>query len=286
MAITRRNLLYSLLAGGITSILPDNADAKKSTRINWKNLDSGLDFAQAHIGKRSTYGDSKISILRIDPNKYSLDLLMGSHLKNSRGQVISKTADEWAKDHNLTAVINAGMFEPDGRATGYMRNSEGASNPNLRKGYNVAFAFNPVKGSRLPEAQIIDLRAQNFNELAPQYKAISQSIRMMSLKGNNTWSQQRKYWSNAAVGMSKNGEVYFLHARSPFSVHDFVDKLRALPLKMRNLMYLEGGPEASLYVKSGNFKLEGIGSYETGFNENDDNHQFWPIPNIFGIRKK
>jgi hypothetical protein len=51
-------------------------------------------------------------------------------------------------------------------------------------------------------------------------------------------------------------------------------------------MYLEGGPEASLYVKDGDFEAMHIGSYETGFNENDDNHTFWALPNIIGVRRK
>jgi hypothetical protein len=50
--------------------------------------------------------------------------------------------------------------------------------------------------------------------------------------------------------------------------------------------YLEGGPEAQLYVHAGQTELEMFGSYETGFMQNDQNDQTWPIPNVLGIRPK
>ncbi len=51
-------------------------------------------------------------------------------------------------------------------------------------------------------------------------------------------------------------------------------------------MYLEGGPEASLYIHHPNLSLEKSGSYETGFNENDNNKVFWDIPNMITISRK
>ncbi len=33
------------------------------------------------------------------------------------------------------------------------------------------------------------------------------------------------------------------------------------------------------------FGSAGIGSYETGFNENDDNARYWRLPNVIGIAK-
>ena len=51
-------------------------------------------------------------------------------------------------------------------------------------------------------------------------------------------------------------------------------------------MYLEGGPETSLYVSVNGTVIQKFGSYETGFNENDENNRFWLLPNIIGVTKK
>jgi hypothetical protein len=109
---------------------------------------------------------------------------------------------------------------------------------------------------------------------------------MISCRGRNVWSQQPKRWSAAAIGADERGRILFLHARSPYSVHDLIEMLQELPLGLERAMYVEGGPEAQLYVESGGEALELVGSYETDFNENDDNAAAWPVPNVVAIRRR
>ena len=110
---------------------------------------------------------------------------------------------------------------------------------------------------------------------------------MVACNGANVWSRSDKRWSIACLAQDGLGKVLFLHARSPLSVHDFIDTVKALPLDVARAMYLEGGPEATLYVNAsggdGRVEIERFGSYETGFNENDDNAVAWPLPNVLGI---
>jgi hypothetical protein len=60
-------------------------------------------------------------------------------------------------------------------------------------------------------------------------------------------------------------------------------RLLALPLGLVRAMHVEGGPEASLSVHGMGIDLSLSGSYETGFNENDQNQLQWPIPNVLGV---
>lgn len=62
--------------------------------------------------------------------------------------------------------------------------------------------------------------------------------------------------------------------------------LLALPLGIIRAMYVEGGPEAQLSLHAGGLQIDLLGSYETGFNENDDNHRGWDVPNIIGARRQ
>ena len=59
-----------------------------------------------------------------------------------------------------------------------------------------------------------------------------------------------------------------------------------MDLKVENIMYLEGGPEATFYVNHKAVKMNKMGSYETGFNENDNINECWGLPNIIGIKRK
>ena len=84
---------------------------------------------------------------------------------------------------------------------------------------------------------------------------------------------------------NKDGEILFAFTRSPYSVHDFVNILSKSDINISNLMYLEGGPEASFFLDHINKRVAKMGSYETGFIEHDYVKEFWDIPNIIGIRK-
>jgi len=94
---------------------------------------------------------------------------------------------------------------------------------------------------------------------------------MMDCDQKNKWGKQNKIWSMVVIGKDKQGNALFIFVRSPYAVHDFINILSNSSLDLYNLMYLEGGPEASFYVNHNNTKINKIGSYETGFNENDDN---------------
>ncbi|MFH0752487.1 MAG: phosphodiester glycosidase family protein [archaeon] len=248
----------------------------------WEKLDTGLFLTQITTEKKSIFGDSKITVLKINPKNYSLNLMSASEYGGKE-----RTAQEWAEDYGLAATINAGMFKEEDNTSnvGYMQNYSYLNNPTFKKGYNAIFAFNP-KSDDVPEAQIIDTRCQNFNKLKDKYNSFSQSIRMISCDQKNTWSQQPRIWSTAALGIDKQRNILFIHSRSPYTTHDFINYLLKSHINIQNAMYLEGGPEASLYINLPDKETEMIGSYETGFNENDSNNEFWTLPNVIGIKKK
>jgi hypothetical protein len=51
-------------------------------------------------------------------------------------------------------------------------------------------------------------------------------------------------------------------------------------------MHVEGGPEASLSVRSKGKNFDLCGSYESFFRDDDGNKEQWPIPNVIGVVAK
>jgi hypothetical protein len=54
-------------------------------------------------------------------------------------------------------------------------------------------------------------------------------------------------------------------------------------------MYVEGGPEAQLFVAkggSGGRDLELVGSRGTSLFDGGDNVQAWPVPNVLGVVRR
>jgi hypothetical protein len=248
----------------------------------WRTVAPGLEVAEFTAPRPSDVGDSRIVVVRIDPKHHELRLLSAKALGLSR----SPTARQWVEEHGLAGAINASMFREDQlTSVSYMRSGDHVNNPAWTKDKAV-FAAGPDDPA-LPEVQIVDRTCQELEPLKARYRILVQNIRMLDCAGRNTWAQQPRRWSTASVGTDDAGRVLFIHCRSPFSTHDFIEALRALPLRLKRLMYVEGGPEASLYVRwDGRPVVSRVGSFETGFRLDDLNRDFWPLPNVIGFAPK
>jgi hypothetical protein len=255
-----------------------------SPEIQWQKIDEGLEMAEISSPQKSSVGDSKITVIRIKPNQYAFKLIAAS--ENTKEH---KTAPQWCKEKKLLACVNAGQFNLDDQLSnmGYMKNYAHVNNPNFRKinNYNSILAFNRQDTSVAP-IQIIDMKCQDWPQLQKKYHSFTQSICLIACNQQVVDNKQKGKWSMVLFGIDKLGNALLIFTRSPYTIRQFSEILLTLPLQIKNVMYLEGGPEASLYLDTNGKKMERMGSYETGFWENDTNQQFWPLPNVIGIVKK
>lgn len=279
MKLRKKTQLISIASVYIFLSFGCTADNKKGVE-QWSQLDQGLFLGVLDSPQKSEIGDSKITVVKIDPHYYSLKLFSASEYGTDR-----KSATNWCKEHQLIGAVNAGMFQTDLISNvGFMKNFDHLNNAHLNK-YNSVLAFNRVD-STVPEVQIIDRVCQDFESLQYKYQTLVQNIRMISCEQENVWEQQAEKWSIVALGMDRSGNVLFIFSRSPYTVHDFINILLELPLSLHNAMYLEGGPEASLYFSHGDVEVDLNGNFETGFSENADIDINWPLPNVIGFVKK
>ena len=255
--------------------------------IQWNTQEKGLWLANPDMPQKSSHADSKVTILKVDPTLFNFHLVMATE-----NGLEKKTVDTWCKEKNLVAGINAGMFhgytnKPEWSGlvnTGYTRNYKHLNNPNFSN--DKAFiAFHP-KDPKLPEFQIIDKTCQDLPGLLKKYETVVQGIRVMDCKKKVVWVQDQKKWSMCLLCTDEDRNVLFVHCRSPYTVHNFMKQLLQLLPNINRAIYLEGGPESSLYLDTEKEKLSLMGSYETGFWENDNNNRLWPLPNVIGFSRK
>jgi hypothetical protein len=247
----------------------------------WRVLEPGLELGSFALPQKSPIGDSTVQIVRVDPDKFDLRLLNASAEKGKE----RRTARAWAAQTGLVAAINASMYQQDHvTSTALMRTSRHVNSPRLTDDKSV-LAFERLDADA-PRVKLLDRECDDLKTWQPRYGTLVQSIRMISCQGANVWTQQPKRWSTAAIGTDKEGRVLLIHVRSPYTVHDLIDNLRHLPLSIDRAMYVEGGPEAQLYVRSGREEHEFFGSYETDFYESDGNDHAWPVPNVIGVVRR
>ena len=246
----------------------------------WKKVDEGLHIGEFTLPGESKFKDSRITIVKIDPRFHSFKLLCASEHGKAK-----MTVKKWCQKHSLLSAINAGMYQEDGiRNVGYMKNFSHINNPRINPAYKAVLAFNPIEPT-LPEIQIIDLQCQDFGRLRDKYQTLVQNIRMISCYQENVWRKQDKRWSIAVFGIDKSGNALFIFTESHYSGYDFANLLLSLPISIHNVMYLEGGQEASLYFSANDIEFERIGFPASPY-ENDTLPVARSIPNVIGIVKK
>lgn len=247
----------------------------------WRSLEPGLDLGEFTALRPSSVGNSRITVLRVDPAKFSLGLHSANALKLPEALPING----WMREQKLVAAINAGMFEPDGSTTGYSRIGTDVLTSAWKAEYGAFLAFDPADAS-LPAVSILDSECDDVRALEKRYRVVLQSMRLVDCKGANLWQPSRRTWSTAALGVDNGGRVLFIMARSLWDVHDFIDNVKALPIGLVRAMYLEGGPEASLAVEAGGVSLLQLGGRDASFSGNDSVSRAWKLPNVIGVRRK
>ncbi len=262
-----------------TATPPDDAGPPADRCGDRRELAPGLVW-QSVVASRPPavdLGDRCIRLLRIDPRRYRLRALSGA----SEG--IARPAPEWAEREQLIAVINASMYRPDLRSTGLLVTDgvvAGRDNPK----FGAYLAFDPEDGDRDPVRLVgrgcpgVDLPA-----LRAAYRSVVQSYRILDCDGAPIAWQDDKAYSSAAIAIDRDDRVVLVHLRTPYLMRDVAAMLAAPELGLTQAMFVEGGPEATLHVATPALTTTLVGSYETGFHEQDDNQAPWPLPNVIGV---
>jgi hypothetical protein len=246
----------------------------------WTSLEPGLDLGQ-FPGPSPAPGDGKIWVVRIDPARFELQLLNASS-RDARPH----TLRQWVLGAGAVAGINAGMYQTDGiTSVGLMRTRLHQNNPRRATRFKAMLAFDPVK-PELSNVRILDATCGDLDPFPPAYGTLIQSIRMVSCDRKNVWAPDGKRWSAAAVGIDGAGRALFIHARSPWPIHDLAEALIALPLDLRRAMYVEGGPEAQLFVHAGGREVERLGAFVGSTPREGDKGLAWEIPNAIVAVKR
>jgi hypothetical protein len=237
-----------------------------------------VERARAAIDADARAGDGAVLFVRIDPHRYAPRVLTAAEHGAAR------TAPAWANDFGLTAVINTSMYGTDGRSVSLLVDDGHANSTRDDRRYGGLLGLRPRRPD-LPAARILDRSCPggDVDALRSDYRLVIANYRLLDCAGAPiAWSDAKAY-SAAAIGLDREGNVVLVHSRTPYRMRDFARWLASPEHRLTAAVYVEGGPEASVFVRAGGQVVEAIGSYETGFREDDSNTSFWEIPNVLGF---
>jgi hypothetical protein len=217
-----------------------------------------------------------LDVVRADLATYRLRVLTSARDGNG-----SHPAPWWRDTFRLVAVTNAGMFHEGGDPVGLIV-EDGVTLGRDNKTFAGYFAFDDAGNATIGGR---DCPGFDLAELRTKYRSIVQSGRLLGCNGQALPWKDKKQYSAAAIGLSADKkQVVFLHARDAVTMTELAAAVAELELS--GALFLEGGPEASLVVRGSKSELARVGSFETGFVENNDNQSFWWLPNVIALEAR
>ena len=242
----------------------------------WKALEPGLYYAEFDRGDES---GSAVVILRFDPMLFTFSL----HMVSEEGQP-PRTLRQWADKHNLVAAINASMYLPDGRtSTGYMRHGEHVNNRRVVGRFGAFFVAGPDT-TVLPSAALLDRETEDWQERLSHYSVVVQNYRMINSQRRILWSPGGPLYSISAVGQDGEGNILFIHCREPIEAYSFASLLLHLPIDVRTVMYVEGGAQAGLALRTSLYSRVWEGRHMADFLITGKVNA--TLPNILGVTRR
>ncbi len=252
--------------------------------VNWTTLADGISFCETDAPLRSKIGDSKITLLKIDPKKVDFELITTTGLDS-----VSRPVNFWADTMNLNIVFNAGMYDLAKPliSRGLLKNDSHVNQYTYKEGWNMMFALNPKEQTGRADAKIYDMQCKSYDQIKNDYRCFAQGIRMMDCSGTPLfWKKNSQSCSMMVCAMDEHENLIILFTRSPYTANQMIRFMKQFPTPLHNAIYMEGGPETSLYVHVEDFCLQKVGSYVSNTYPKDTNESYWKLPNVIGVRLK
>ncbi len=249
--------------------------------VSWKPIGKGVYFCETDAPVKSIIGDSKLTLLKIDPKQVAFDLFTASGMDS-----IPKPVNVWADTMNLDIVFNAGMYDLRRplESRGLLKDKDHHNQLIYKEGWNVMFALNPLDSLDATDAAVYDMQCMPFDSIRNKYASFAQGIRMLDCSGTPMNWKKNQACSMLVCAHDEQDNLIVIFNRSPFSPNQLIGFMKQFPSPLHNAIYMEGGPETSLYVHVGDFCLQKVGSYVEGTYAKDTNETYWRLPNVIGIR--
>jgi hypothetical protein len=249
---------------------------------NWTSLTKGMEYREMTAPIKSSIGDSKISILRMDRGLFDFDIFSATKFDS-----IPRDLHNWADTFDLNVVFNAGMYNLSKplKSRAYLKTGGHINNGTVIENFNLMLAMSPTVKKR-DNVEILDLTCENFNEMNHEFNSYAQGLRMIDCNGGPMyWKKKIQSCSMLIAAEGEDGKFYLIFCRSPYTHNQMIQFMVDMPYGLRNAIYLEGGPETSLLIDVNGHCIEKVGSWVSTTWERDDNNHFWRLPNVVGVKK-
>ena len=222
----------------------------------WRTLQKGVEFRTIVLERNEPNYQVELKLVRLDPKAITPRILHGRDL-----QLNGASSKTFAEKSGALAAINANYFDEKGRALAYLKTSEKEINRSISK----HVLYTGVFGMR--DGWPFIMHRDEFNP--SQASEALQSGPLLLLRGTPVEVMRGlgRYARRATVGIDKDGRVIAAVTDAILGGLSFAElqDLFANPtakVETLDLLNLDGGGSAQLYLKAGKLEQWVAGSTE------------------------
>ncbi|HKK70377.1 MAG TPA: phosphodiester glycosidase family protein [Candidatus Krumholzibacteria bacterium] len=240
-------------------------------------LEPGLEVVRRWPEGGAQGRQDPVTLVHVDPARFEMRLLTAAEHGGAR------PVDRWVEDFDLVAAINASMYLPNERSTGYMVDDERVNNPAVNPRFGGILAFG-ARSDDVPPFRLVGLECGGvtLEDLQRDYRAIVQNYRLLDCRGEPIPWQDRKLYATAAIGVDQRGWLVLVHSGAPQQTADLARWLAREDWGLVAAHFVEGGHDASLYVTGGRETISVVGRYEGTAAP----REFREVPNVLGVVRR
>lgn len=240
-------------------------------------LEPGLEVVRRWPEGADPSREEPVTLVHVDPSRFELRLLTAARDGGAR------PVDQWADDFGLVAAINASMYLPNERSTGFMVDGDHVNNPSWNPRFEGLLAFGPRREG-IPPVRLVGTTCPGVDAdaLRADYASLVQNYRLLDCESEPIPWEDRKLYATAAIGRDDRGWIVFVHSGEPQQTASLARWLARQEWGVVAAHFVEGGSDASLVVSGGGQRIEAIGSYENTVAP----RRFREVPNVLGVVRR
>ena len=259
---------------------------------HWKTLTPGVEFATIRGEPWCRSGSSTIALVRFDPARIRLRVLHCSSLPDR----IPAPIATWMDRTQALAVFNAGQYYPDHSYMGLLISDGHKVSAKMHPSFQGVLVAEPTdtvrhgrgatRGERRPAlARVIDLERDSLDRRAG-WQEMAQSFMLFDRDGEMRVRRSDQVANRTVVAEDHEGRIVIITSEGGYTLRDFATVLREAPLGLAQAMAMDGGHEAQLCVRTGNFRYASFGRWR----REDDRPAAWdvqvPLPAVVALEAR
>jgi hypothetical protein len=222
----------------------------------WRTVHKGIEFRKIVLERIEPSHPVELKLVRFDPKAIAPRILHGRDW-----QLNGASSKTFAEKSGAVAAINANYFDEKGRALAYLKTAEGEFNRSVSKHalYTGVFGLRDGSPFVMHRDEFNPSQASEALQSGPLLLQRGAPVEVMRGLG--------RYARRAVVGIDRDGRVIVAVTDAVLGGLSFAElqELFANPkahLDTPDLLNLDGGGSAQLYLKAGKFEEWVVGTTE------------------------